>query len=307
MKKILAVLLAMLLLVSMVACGNEEPDNSKECNHTPGDWIIEKEATCKEEGSKYKKCTVCDAEMDRETIAKGAHKVVSDGDCTTAGVCSVCGVTQVEAFASHKYTDEFDTACNNPDCTAPRTNEGSTDAPDNVLLNDNFDVDMKAVDAGWNNNKNVTVKNGTLNITHTEAEANTRIYKGFTGASKVTVEFDFALNYENDDNVSHAIIRLRSYGTDLLAIVVRRNQMKGTQWANYDENLASGEVHKMKIVADADTDTYAVYLDDVLMMENVELKSDATAFNEIVLGAQGNGSGTTGITVSYDNLVITAE
>ena len=103
MKKIATVLLAALLIVSLTACDSIIPfwpfgePAPTECSHVPGDWIVEDEATCEEEGSKYKECTLCGEEMDREAIAKANHNVVSDGDCTTADTCSACGEIQVEA------------------------------------------------------------------------------------------------------------------------------------------------------------------------------------------------------------------
>ena len=74
------------------------------CNHASiGDWITEKEATCKEEGAKHKECTVCGDVVEESTIDKTEnHTVVIDKSVeptditdglTEGSHCSFCGVT----------------------------------------------------------------------------------------------------------------------------------------------------------------------------------------------------------------------
>ena len=68
--------------------------------HTPGEAVVTKEASCKEEGTKETRCTVCNTVISTESIAKLPHTEVVDAavpaTCTTAGKtegkhCSVCG------------------------------------------------------------------------------------------------------------------------------------------------------------------------------------------------------------------------
>ena len=67
--------------------------------HTPGDFIIQKQSTCETEGLQIKKCTQCDDTVVSQTVEKAAHKEVvvsgiaatdtTDG-YTDGGYCSVC-------------------------------------------------------------------------------------------------------------------------------------------------------------------------------------------------------------------------
>ena len=81
----------MLALVCVLAsCGHE---------HTNGEWIIDKEASCTEDGSKHQICSVCDSTIKTETLTKLGH---TDGEwitdkeatCTEDGskhqLCSIC-------------------------------------------------------------------------------------------------------------------------------------------------------------------------------------------------------------------------
>ena len=74
--------------------------------HTSSDWIIDKDATCKEAGSKHKECTKCEAVLETGTIDKltthtPASAVIEnkiDSTCSELGSydevvkCSVCEV-----------------------------------------------------------------------------------------------------------------------------------------------------------------------------------------------------------------------
>ena len=73
--------------------------------HTPSEWIVDTEATCKATGSKHKKCTECEAVLETEEIekftthtpAEAVRENFVDSDCETEGsynsvvYCSVCG------------------------------------------------------------------------------------------------------------------------------------------------------------------------------------------------------------------------
>ena len=72
--------------------------------HKASEWIIEKEATCTTDGSKYQKCTVCNKTINTQTIA-GGHKyeetVINATETTGAYIsyeCSVC---------KHSYTKDI--------------------------------------------------------------------------------------------------------------------------------------------------------------------------------------------------------
>ncbi len=55
--------------------------NKDDCNHLATDWIIDKEATCSEAGSKHKECEVCGKTIEIETIKTTKHNYVN-GECT---------------------------------------------------------------------------------------------------------------------------------------------------------------------------------------------------------------------------------
>lgn len=79
----------------------------KECtDHTYGNWIIDKEATCTAVGSKHRICTNCGHEEKAE-IEKTAHKYVTTvvaptyiSDGYTLHKCSVCGTSYRDTVIS---------------------------------------------------------------------------------------------------------------------------------------------------------------------------------------------------------------
>ena len=89
----------------------------KATGHKYGNWVITKSASCKEDGSKKRTCSVC-GKTETQTISKTQHTVVTDkaipATCTTDGKtegshCSVCGEvikaqTLIKA-TGHKYDD----------------------------------------------------------------------------------------------------------------------------------------------------------------------------------------------------------
>lgn len=68
------------------SCGHQYTDVISKTGHTSSDWITTKEATETAEGTKVKKCTVCDTVLETASIAKVAHNHsytwthISDGD-----------------------------------------------------------------------------------------------------------------------------------------------------------------------------------------------------------------------------------
>ena len=74
--------------------------NAKECKHEYGDWIVDKEATCEQDGSHHRDCKNC-TESETEPIPATGHsysaelQMVKEPSCSEEGeqayVCSVCG------------------------------------------------------------------------------------------------------------------------------------------------------------------------------------------------------------------------
>ncbi len=60
--------------------------------HTPGEWIIDKEATCTEDGSKHRVCTKCGETSDTEVIPAKGHTEVVDA--AKAATCTEKGLTE---------------------------------------------------------------------------------------------------------------------------------------------------------------------------------------------------------------------
>ncbi len=68
--------------------------------HTPSEWIIDTEATCKAAGSKHKKCTECEEVLETEEIEKlTTHTYTNDMDID----CNVCGEKR-EISCQHNNT-----------------------------------------------------------------------------------------------------------------------------------------------------------------------------------------------------------
>lgn len=100
-------------------CGEKEPGCE---NHTFGDWVITKNATCVAEGSKKRTCTVCGVEEVETIPATGVHtygewQVTKQATCTADGTktktCTVCGATQTEVIAKlgHNFVNRVCTRC----------------------------------------------------------------------------------------------------------------------------------------------------------------------------------------------------
>ena len=140
MKKVswLALLLIIVCALSFTACNqnNTPPNNDNvECEHNFGDWIIEKQANCKEEGLLTRVCTKC-SHKEETTVAKtDIHTEVIDqaieATCFNVGLtegkhCSVCEkvlVAQTEIPMS-AHTEEKDEAVE-ATCTETGLSEGA--------------------------------------------------------------------------------------------------------------------------------------------------------------------------------------
>ena len=82
--------------------------------HVSGDWVVTREPTCTEAGSKRKTCAVCGIETETEQIAVIAHTpgewaITREPTCTEAGsrhkTCTECGAeTETEEIAAHGHS-----------------------------------------------------------------------------------------------------------------------------------------------------------------------------------------------------------
>ena len=85
--------------------------------HTAGEWIVTKEPSCTEKGSKHKECTVCHTELEAEEIAALGHAfgdwiVTKEAQEGAKGeetrTCSICGATltrEIEANGQLTYVE----------------------------------------------------------------------------------------------------------------------------------------------------------------------------------------------------------
>ena len=90
------------------------------CAHEYGEWITEKDATCTEEGSRYRVCTKCGEGRETEVVPALGHTfseewiVTKEATCTEAGeqvhVCAVCGTSSdaetIDALG-HSYPEDW--------------------------------------------------------------------------------------------------------------------------------------------------------------------------------------------------------
>ena len=88
--------------------------------HTPSNWIVDVAATCENDGSVYKECTVCHVELERDTTSKLGHDLEhhegQEPTCTESGweaydTCkrAGCGYTTYNEIPAlgHKYSQEW--------------------------------------------------------------------------------------------------------------------------------------------------------------------------------------------------------
>lgn len=109
MKKVLAVLLLTVLLVSLCACAKtpNQPTTKPSCEHQYTEKVT-KAATCAEEGEKTFTCTKC-KDTYTEPIEMRTHTYL-DASCTDAKTCVNCGKTQGRA-KGHNYIQGVCTYC----------------------------------------------------------------------------------------------------------------------------------------------------------------------------------------------------
>ncbi|MBS5023495.1 MAG: hypothetical protein KH054_10115, partial [Firmicutes bacterium] len=117
MKKRITVVLFALLLVctvcfSFAACGDK---SDTDCKHTYGKWVIVKEPTCTEQGSRERTCTKCENKETESIQATGVHTygkwvTVKEPTCTEQGsrerTCTKCENKETESIQAtgvHTY------------------------------------------------------------------------------------------------------------------------------------------------------------------------------------------------------------
>lgn len=125
--------------------------NNIPASHTDGEWVVDTNATCTEDGSKHQVCAVCSTSIKTEKISATGHtdgKWVTDTNatCTVDGskhqVCSVCTATikiKTIAATGHSFKDAT--------CTNPKTckNCGETEGS---ATNHNYDYAGKCTKCG---------------------------------------------------------------------------------------------------------------------------------------------------------------
>lgn len=81
------------------------PTEPTECSHTFGEWVVTKQANCKDAGERTRTCTKCAAAEKEDTAKSDTHTPVTDAaipaTCKTTGLtegshCSVCKLVFVE-------------------------------------------------------------------------------------------------------------------------------------------------------------------------------------------------------------------
>lgn len=142
MKRILVLLLAVCILFSLSACNKEIQDNNSsaddlnssvtetsqsvlgDCTHIYEEWIVQREATCQQDGAKSRICKNCNY-VETEILKQLEHTIVVDkgksATCTNNGFkdgkhCSACNsviVAQEPILATgHTYDNNKDKTCN---------------------------------------------------------------------------------------------------------------------------------------------------------------------------------------------------
>ena len=109
-----------------LTCGEERRTTSEPLGHDWGDWTVEKNVTCGEDGVEKRVCARAASHVETRTIpATGDHNWVLSSVITLAGclvngggeyACSVCGATKTDIIPAlgHDYVDHDAKA---PNCT----------------------------------------------------------------------------------------------------------------------------------------------------------------------------------------------
>ena len=83
------------------------------CHHMASEWIIENYSTCTQEGSKYKKCILCNIILEEEAIDKKNHNyvnesIITEATCINTGTrrlaCDSCSAYIMDSYELEKLT-----------------------------------------------------------------------------------------------------------------------------------------------------------------------------------------------------------
>lgn len=103
------------------------PDDNIPCTHSFGEWITETEAGCTTEGTKYRKCMLCEEKESETVSATGHQKVVLpavqvgcvENGLTEGEYCEICNTVLVEqeeiVAEGHRYSGDDDETCDGCD------------------------------------------------------------------------------------------------------------------------------------------------------------------------------------------------
>ncbi|MBQ6020818.1 MAG: VWA domain-containing protein, partial [Clostridia bacterium] len=101
-------------------CGDSYPEVLDPAEHTPGEWVVDEEASCVHAGHRHMDCAVCGTRLKDEIIdaprTEHDYRIVEtvESACTAGTplnhyVCSICGETECEACSTsgvpHHYWD----------------------------------------------------------------------------------------------------------------------------------------------------------------------------------------------------------
>lgn len=92
------ILVCLISVLAFASCSDEE-ENVQSCNHTFGEWVVSKQATCTEAGYKERYCYLCDITIGMTTKPTGHNWV--EATCQSPKTCSSCFTTEGE-LGAHK-------------------------------------------------------------------------------------------------------------------------------------------------------------------------------------------------------------
>ncbi len=99
-------------------CGQTTSRPTAAPGHKWGEWIVTKQANCRDTGSRYRVCTVCGEQQAEDIPAGGNHSfgrwtVTQEAACNTEGsryrTCSICGYRQTQAIKPAHSWGEWET------------------------------------------------------------------------------------------------------------------------------------------------------------------------------------------------------
>jgi len=228
-------------------------------------WVINKEATCAQDGIKHEKCYYCDKKRNENTIipATGIH--IYDYVCDEA--CNTCGLVRT---VEHTYDNKCDTTCNI--CSITRTIEHTYDNNCDEQCN----VCGKTRTVTHNFNK-ISITNDSFYPFALNDGIYSSTNKSNYSSSAFTItalcDFDLQINYktstEYDDKLTikqNSTTKVTAWGTD-------------TYWETLTLNLSTGD--KVYIAYNKDN-SYSSGEDTVYFKLNNYCLSEPTCESDVV-------------------------